>query len=101
MDKYREIFGNNKTVDKLNSFPLKTKINKKFTEIMKRNIVVETREMFISVLIIHKISYRDVWGVIDVIPYYLLATELEQRNSQACQVRLDFILSGKTSGSSG
>lgn len=45
---------------------------------MKRNIVVvETREMFISVLILHEISYRDVWGVINVIAYYLLGTELE------------------------
>lgn len=45
---------------------------------MKRNIVVvETREMFISVLILHEISYRDVWGVINVIVYYLLGTELE------------------------
>jgi len=56
---------------------------------MKRNIVVvETREMFISVLILLEIFYRDVWGVINVIPYYLLATELEQRKDQAT-VRLD------------
>lgn len=41
------------------------KINKKLTEMMKRNIVVvETREMFISVLILHEISYRDVWGLL-------------------------------------
>jgi len=46
VDKYRGIFGKNKTIyiDKLNSFLFKTKINKKFSEIMKRNIVVETCE---------------------------------------------------------
>ena len=68
VDKYLEIFGKNKTIlyyfDKPNSFLFKTKINKKFGEIMKRNIVVETCERCSYQLQFYtKYLYTDVgWG---------------------------------------